>query len=268
MDFKGIQIIAPEHEVTLHKTGRTMYVRCMNNAEEIALRTSLITKKLSMDRMINDIVFNCLVNPGMSKEQFFLETADSDKEILLYAIYLVSYYKNEKVDWVCQNNDCGMKYTVDVDLTEAYQPGETLKLKKWNDYLKKTVDFKHDNIPNTTLVLGDVTIKDVLNCDSVIRNGSQDDVDSYLPYIKSIKTLDIESGDPIETADKYDIMMVYKQLPTFIKDKFIETINENFTKYDPSFFHEHECPHCGHKNKIFLNITERFFRMVLKLKVD
>ena len=63
-------------------------------------------------------------------------------------------------------------------------------------------------------------------------------------------------------------MIVYKQLPTFIKDKLIEAIEENFTKYDPKFYYEHECSKCGKVNELYMNVSQRFFRMVLKLGVN
>lgn len=264
--FKGIKIVEKKHEIISPKTGLSYSVKHMDNSEEISLRSSIFAQKSSMELHINDIIWNCLTaKPKQikNKNDFYNKTFESDRALLLYTIYLITYGKTERIEkFECE--ECKRKYPLDIDLTQIYHE-KLAPIDKWDDFINKRIPVTHELIPGTKLILGDVTIKDVMDTADLTDSENND---LYFNYIKKIETKDLEDALlDVSTEDKYDIVGVYKRLPVSVKKEIEKTVKKEFQEYEPEFYFEHKCE-CGHNNKVYYNITQRFFRMVLRFEDD
>lgn len=265
--FKGLNIIQARHEVVSPKTGLQFAMRPMANSDEVALRTSIMTKKSSTLRLLTENVYSSMIEKaaqvGDNINTFKANTPNSDQELFLFGLYIITYGGTDEAEGVvCRQCDRDKPKKLNIDLTKCYHVEEYPGYKNsWDDILKKEVSFTHERLPGVTIILKEPTIAKVEEASDFI---SEDDkVDSYFNYIDRFI---MEDGSIVESI--LDLLSGYKQLDVPIKREMQKHIWNEFEKYEPQIYHEYRCPECKKVSKLQIDILGRFLRMVIESLIN
>lgn len=268
--FKGINFIQPVFEVVSPKIGISYKVRPLSNGEDIALKNSVLYRDSAIQQELNNIIYEVVVNKEdyfKSKDEFFSEVPESDRNLILYGLYMSTYENVREIEMRCskcgnvENSKLDFKDLLVVD--KEYKPSDENNVK----FLDREFVIEDSKImSNAKIIIRDISIKRVQDILKLTQSTKfENSTDIYLPYVYRLEVYDDKGELEDKTEDITDIIIEYKKFPIKIKNKIIDIIEKEFKPYEPQFYADWECGKCGNTEKFYYDIAQEFFRMALGL---
>lgn len=259
--FTGFDISYPEYEVLTPQTLLTFTIRSMTVSDEEKLKSSLVTpKKIPM--YVNDIIWSCLVKKPdciKTKEDFINKLTPSDRDVLLYALYHITYKDVREYNITCSNCSNDNTYPIKFNISDIFE------MKAYNGNPLEILNDRHivdlELAKNAKVVLKVPVLADeqkILN-DMLFQSDTNIEIASSTNIIEKFIIIS-DQRNPQEVNGKENIFNAYKSLPAKDRHLLENEYHEKFGKFKMRLPIKSSCPKCNHTNEMELDLIQQLFR--------
>lgn len=266
-NFKPKDSYAPTMVFPLPHAGITTCIHGMSLKDENDIKSSIVSNDSESRQFLNSFIYSKCTFPNQDikdEEEFYSKVSISDRSILYYYLYLLSYGAEYKTTVKC--NQCKATIPLDINLNKVINiTGKTKDLK---DILTYRHVYECDTI-EAKFKLKIATIRDEIRyyklgipTDDTFIDKRQmlfniTDSIEYIPMdSEEVKVITVEEN-------MLDIWQAINNLNTKEVTSILNEYDKVFTDGYASFEHKFKCPKCKEKINISIDIYQEFFRSVL-----
>jgi ribosomal protein S27E len=266
-DIKAIEIELP----TLRDQAT---VSPLTGIEEQSLRTASISPSAFLKRM-NEILFDHTKFEKTSFTDFgdFLKNIYApDRALLTFALLVSSYIVLPEIEVKCEK--CGENNIVEKTPDELFHPDTITKI--WDKPLPPSeytesqeildghiiIEFGMPSEFQRLVVLKLMSPNDIQ--ENVQQTGELTTFIETLAFLTRKIIVNSPEGQIILTDLAQDIFPFLQKLPPKISDAIKQKVKVDiFDEYMPNFYLETVCSHCGHEQKVEVDVEMLFFRKTM-----
>jgi hypothetical protein len=257
------QVFCPVTKISIHTTPLTV-------GDDLSLRT-MITSPDLYDMELASLIFDHCKFPDLEKaptfDQFITSLSVFDRRAILWGIFSATYEKFEEQDITCPNCKHQFKDTIkSADLLNADFVVPWDKEKTFSDFeLAVVIEINDEEtgLKDITFNVGIPTIKhhfDVLKLVSPAKMKENFEkfgqilsrTEELVLITKQIDIHTIENAS-LSTDSISGVIDIHKAVHNYISldstDVVVNNYNDEFIKYNPTFYKEYDCTNCGFNYK-------------------
>lgn len=253
----------PKWEVITPHTQHSLLVKSLLVQQEEALKSSSLSTTKMLE-LINKTIFDCIDNkkaPFDSIDSFMKNLTLVDREALIYGLVISSYGEEQEFNITCSvcsktfTQKANLTQNTDVNLYEGKEPllkkeiKITLPVSKYEVTLQMPTLWDEYVFANSRGVSPEVLRK----------------ADDYL-IVKQLDIPAVNNKEPekLQTLHINNIFEIYsymRNLPARDRRIIYDSWKDTYGEYGIKVIVSTQCPHCGNRSEMFINMISELFRL-------